>query len=408
MKKVVAKDEQKEKIKKVVLAYSGGLDTSVLVKLLQDKYNLEVITFTGDLGQETDFEKISEKAKKLGVKKSYCIDLKKEFVENYIFPALKANALYEGSYPLSTAIGRPLLAKNLVEIAEKENASAVAHGCTGKGNDQVRFEVTINALNPNLKVIAPIREWNLTRTQAIEYAKKNGIEIPEKIGKYSIDQNLWGRSVECGPLENPENEPLDEVFEWTVPLEKAPDKPEYVKIGFENGIPTAINGEKVEPVELIQKLNEIGGGHGVGKIDHIESRLVGIKSHEIYECPAAIILITAHRDLEKLVLTKHVLQFKSLVEQKWAELAYTGLWIDPLKNALDNFIDYTQKFVDGEVTVKLYKGSCLVVGRKSENSIYSYDLATYEEHGKFEQKDAEPFIKLWGLQSVLFNLKNKK
>ncbi len=405
MKEKIASADKKEK---VVLAYSGGLDTSVLAKLLQDKYGLEVITFTGDLGQGIELEKIPEKAKKVGVEKSYCIDLKKEFAENYVFPALKANALYEGSYPLSTAIGRPLLAKKLVEIANAENANFVAHGCTGKGNDQVRFEVTIKALNPDLKIIAPVREYGLTRTQSMEYAKENGIEIPEKIGKYSVDENLWGRSIECGHLENPENEPLEEVFEWTVQLEKAPDKPEYMKIKFENGIPIAINGAKIEPVELIQKLNEIGGLHGVGKIDHVESRLVGIKSREVYECPAATILIATHKDLEKLVLTKHILQFKSLVEQKWAELAYTGLWIDPLKNALDSFIDYTQQFVNGEVTVKLYKGNCQVVGRKSENSIYDYDLATYEEHGKFEQKDAEPFIKLWGLQSVLFNLKNGK
>lgn len=390
---------------KIVLAYSGGLDTSVCIKWLQDNYDLEVITFTADLGENKDLKAIEAKAKKLGVQKAFTIDLKEEFIENYAFKALKANALYEGKYPMSTAVGRPLLALKLAEIAEQEGAKYVAHGSTGKGNDQVRFEVTVKSVNPNLKIVAPIREWDLSREKELEYAKQHGIEV--KLGKYSTDENLWGRSIEAGDLENPANEPQEDAFLLTTTPQKAPENPEYVEIEFENGIPVSLNGEYLSGVQIVEKLNEIGGRNGVGRIDHVEDRLVGIKSREIYECPAALVLIEAHQDLEKLVLTKHVLQFKKQVEEKWCELVYNGLWIDPLKNALDNFIETTQKYVNGTVKLKLYKGSCIVVGRKSPNSLYDMKLATYAEHSTFDQKDAVQFIKLWGLQSVMFNLKNK-
>jgi len=309
----------------IILAYSGGLDTSVLIKWLQEEYDVDVITFTMELGQQTDLKKVADKAHNLGVKKHYSIDAEEEFVTKHVFPAIKANALYEEKYPMATALGRPLIAKKLVEIAEKEGAIAVAHGCTGKGNDQVRFDVTVKALAPNLKVMAPVREWGLSRKEEIKYAKEKGISIPHLSDPYSIDQNLWGRSIECGHLENPEQEPLEEIYEWTVSPEKALDKPEYVTIKFEDGIPIALNGEQLDPVTLIKKLNKIAGKHGVGRIDHIEDRLVGIKSREIYECPAAEVLIEAHKDLEKLVLTRHELEFKKQVDEKWTFLVYTGL-----------------------------------------------------------------------------------
>ncbi|MEM2438704.1 MAG: argininosuccinate synthase, partial [Candidatus Bathyarchaeia archaeon] len=301
--------------RKIVLAYSGGLDTSVLVKWLQEKYDAAVITVTLDLGQKEDLKAIEEKSYRLGTLKHYSIDAKEEFVKNYVFPAIKANALYEGKYPVSTALSRPLIASKLVEVAEIEGAEAVAHGCTGKGNDQVRIEVTVRALNPRLKVIAPVREWGMTRDAEIEYAKKHGIPIPvDKDKPYSIDQNLWGRSIECGILEYPEKEPPEDAFEWTVSPEKAPNEPEYITLEFENGVPKSLNGVNMSPADLIETLNNIAGRHGVGRIDHIEDRLVGIKSREVYECPAATVIIEAHKDLEKLVLTRHEILFKQHVD----------------------------------------------------------------------------------------------
>ena len=387
---------------KTVLAYSGGLDTSVCIKWIQEKYDSEVITLTVDVGQKRNFKLIEERAKKLGVLKHYYIDAKEEFVLNYVFPAIKANAMYEGVYPLSSALSRPLIASKLVEIAEKERASAVAHGCTGKGNDQVRFEVTIHALNPELKVIAPVREWNLNREDEVKYLKESGLDIEiEQGGVYSIDQNLWGRSIEGGILEHPDVEPPEDIYEWTSPIEKTPQEPQYVKIGFSKGVPTQIDGESMKPVELIRELNVIAGRHGIGRIEHLEDRLVGIKSREVYECPAALVLLKAHKDLEKSILTRHELEFKSLVDDEWSRLVYFGLWMDPLREDLEAFINSTQERVSGEVKLKLYKGNALVVGRSSKNMLYDLNLATYGLKSTFNQKASEGFIELWGLQTKL-------
>ena len=387
---------------KTVLAYSGGLDTSVCIKWIQEKYDSEVITLTVDVGQKRNFKLIEERAKKLGVLKHYYIDAKEEFVLNYVFPAIKANAMYEGVYPLSSALSRPLIASKLVEIAEKEGASAVAHGCTGKGNDQVRFEVTIHALNPELRVIAPVREWNLNREDEVKYLKESGLDIEiEQGGVYSIDQNLWGRSIEGGVLEHPDVEPPEDIYEWTSPIEKTPQEPQYVKIGFSKGVPTQIDGESMKPVELIRELNVIAGRHGIGRIEHLEDRLVGIKSREVYECPAALVLLKAHKDLEKSILTRRELEFKSLVDDEWSRLVYFGLWMDPLREDLEAFINSTQERVSGEVKLKLYKGNALVVGRSSKNMLYDLNLATYGLESTFNQKASEGFIELWGLQTKL-------
>jgi argininosuccinate synthase len=392
----------------IILAYSGGLDTSVLIKWLQEKYKADIITVTMELGQQIDLKKVEEKAHNLGVKKHYSIDAEKEFVLKHVFPAIKANALYEEKYPISTALGRPLIAKKVVEIAEKEGATAVAHGCTGKGNDQVRFDVTIKSLAPKLKVMAPVREWDLSREEAIKYAKEKGIPIPHLSDPYSIDQNLWGRSIECGCLENPEQEPPEDIYEWTVSPEKAPDKPEYVTIKFKNGVPYALNGKNLDPVTLIKELNKIAGKHGVGRIDHIEDRLVGIKSREIYECPAALVILEAHKDLEKLVLTRHEVMFKKQIDDQWTYLVYTGLWIDPLREALEAFIDKIEEHVCGEVKMKLYKGSFAIMGRSSPLSLYDKNLATYDVKTSFDQSHAEGFIELWGLPTKVANILKMK
>lgn len=396
-------------MEKVVLAYSGGLDTSVIVKWLIDNYQADVITLTVDVGQPLDAKSIEERAKATGAKRHYYIDAKEEFVENYVHPALKANALYEGKYPLATALSRPLIASKLVEVAEQEKATAVAHGCTGKGNDQVRFEVTIKSLAPNLKIYAPVREWKMSRDLEIEYARKHRIPVPLDKSIYSIDENLWGRAVECGQLDYPDQEPPADAYEWTNPPEKAPDKPEYLNIEFEGGVPKAVNGEALDKVALIQLLNSRCGEHGVGRIDHIEDRLVGIKSREVYECPAAVCLLDAHKDLEKLVLTKHELMFKQGVDTQWTWLMYNGLWAEPLREDLEVFIDRTQSQVEGEVKVKLFKGSALVVGRSSPNSLYNLNLATYDVKTTFDQSAATGFIELWGLPTRVARwLKAKK
>ncbi len=395
---------------KVVLAYSGGLDTSICIKWLQDKYKAKVVTLTLELGEEKkDLKKIEEKAKKLGAIKTYSIDARNEFVKDYVNPAIKANALYEGKYPVSTAIGRPLIAKKLVEIAEKEKADAVAHGSTGKGNDQVRFDVTVAALNPKLKVIAPMREWPMPREVEIQYAKEHGIEIPVTVeDPYSYDINLWGKSAEAGPLENPMFEPTEACMKLTTKPEKAPDKPEYVTIEFEKGIPVGLNGKKLDEIDLIKKLNKIAGAHGVGRIDMIEDRLVGIKSRETYECPAATVILEAHKELERLTLTREENLFKEILDSKWTQLVYFGLWYEPLKQDLEAFINETQKVVSGKVKMKLYKGSCRVVGRESPNSLYDYGLATYDETDRFDHSAAEGFVKLWGLSSRIAGKRRRK
>jgi argininosuccinate synthase len=384
---------------KVVLAYSGGLDTSVAIKWIQEKYGADVITVTLDLGQGEDLKAAERKAHLLGVLKHYGLDVRESFARKFVFPSIKANGLYQGKYPLSTALGRPLIAEKLVEIAEKENADAVAHGCTGKGNDQVRLDVTVRSLNPDLKIIAPVREWGLTRDQEITYAAEKGVPISPKKNVFSIDQNLWGRSIESGVLEDPSVEPPPDAFEWVTLPEEAPDKPTYVRLRFEDGVPVGYDGVQLQPVELISELNIVAGRNGVGIIDHIEDRLIGIKSREVYECPAATVILEAHRELEKLVLTRHQLGFKRYVDNTWADLVYNGLWVDPLKSDLDSFIDSTQKKVSGTITLKLYKGGVRVVGRSSEYSVYDTKLATYSSASTFNQRQAEGFIEFWGLPS---------
>ncbi len=391
-----------------MLAYSGGLDTSVMIKWLQEKYNAEVITVTVNVGQPEDLAEVEEKANKLGVLKHYSIDAKEEFATDYIFPAIKANALYEGKYPISTTLSRPLIVAKMAEIAEKEGATALAHGCTGKGNDQVRFDISIGALAPALKIIAPVREWNMTRAEEIEYAKANGISVSTAAKKYSIDQSIWGRSIECGVLEDASREPPEDAFEWTTAPEKAPDTPEYVTIKFEAGVPVALNNEASAPLTLIEKLNKTAGKHGVGRIDHIEDRMVGIKSREIYECPAATVLLEAHKDLEKLVLTRHEVLFKQQIDAQWTFLAYAGLWLDPLREDLQAFINKSQENVTGEVRVKLYKGGLQVVGRSSPMSLYDQNLVNYNIKTGFNQSYSKGFIELWGLQTRMHNVLKRK
>ena len=384
--------------KKVVLAYSGGLDTSVAIRWLQEKYDVDVIAVGVDVGQPGQMDEAIERAYTIGAVKAYAVDAKKEFAESYVFKALKANALYMGSYPMATSIARPLIAKILVDVAKKEKAHYIAHGCTAKGNDQVRFDVSIGALAPDLEIIAPMREWVMTREEEIEYARKNKIPIKvKKASPYSTDENLWGRSCECGCLEDAWQEPPEDAYEWTKSPAAAPDKPTYVEIGFEKGLPVTLNGKKYNAVDLIEKLNSIAGENGVGRIDQVEDRLVGIKSREIYESPAAVVLIEAHKDLEKMVLTKDVNNFKHGAEQRYAELCYDGLWFSPLKDALDAFMDSTQEYVTGTVRVKLFKGTAVVVGRRSKYSLYDHGLATYDASDTFRHEDAEGFVRLWGL-----------
>lgn len=387
------------KIKKIVLAYSGGLDTSVILNWLKEKYKAEVITYTANLGQGKSLDSIRGKAKSTGAGKVYIEDLREEFSLDYVLPALRAGAVYEGKYPLATALARPLITKGLIRTAEKEKAEAIAHGCSGKGNDQVRFEVTAKALNPDIIILAPLREWELnSREEEVRYAKKHKIpvEIKEE-SPYSIDRNLWGVSIECGPLEDSWQEPPAESYQTTTSPQDAPDKPTYINISFEKGVPCRLNGRDYQLVNLIEKLNSIGGKHGIGRIDLIENRLIGIKSREVYEAPAAVILHYAHRELERLTLDKDTFHFKEIIAQKYSQLIYDGLWYSPLRGALDGFVAQTQRFVSGEVRLKLYKGSCKVAGRKSPYSLYNRKLATYGEKDIFDQKASRGFIHIWGL-----------
>jgi len=383
---------------KVVLAYSGGLDTSVAIKWIGEKYKMSVIALSIDLGAEKNYEAIREKALKVGAAKALVVDAKETFINDYVFPALQADAIYEGQYTLATALARPLIAKLMVEIALKDKAAAVAHGCTGKGNDQVRFDVTVLALAPQLDVIAPAREWGFTREETIEYAKKYGIPVPVTVkSPYSIDENLWGKSIECGILEDPWAEPPEEIYTWTKSPDKAPSKPQYVEIGFEKGLPVSLDGRAIGGVELVEKLNQIAGEHGVGRVDHLENRLVGIKSREIYEAPAATVLLTAHLALEQMTLAKDQLRFKARVAQEYADLIYNGLWFSAMHDDLRAYVKSTQTHVDGTVRVKLFKGKATVVGRKSPKSLYSYKLATYDKEDKFDQSHAVGFIQIFGL-----------
>ncbi len=396
-------------VNKVVLAYSGGVDTSVCIPYMKEEWGVkEVITLAADLGQGEELEPIKAKALSSGASLSLVEDVTEVFVKEFAFPAIQANALYENRYPLSTALARPLIAKILVEAAEKYGADAVAHGCTGKGNDQVRFDVGIMALNPNLKVLAPARGWGMSREETIAYGERYGIPSPvKKSSPYSIDRNLLGRSIEAGPLEDPMTEALEEVFVMTKAIADTPDEPEYVEIGFEKGLPISINGQALDPVNLILQLNEIVGRHGVGRIDMIENRVVGIKSREIYEAPALLVLIDAHRDLESLTLTSDVTQYKRGIEQTYSQLVYQGLWYSPLKEAIDAFIQKTQEQVSGVVRVKLFKGNAQVVGRRSDLAIYSSDLATYSADDKFDHKAAEGFIYVWGLPTRIWSQKTR-
>jgi argininosuccinate synthase len=393
---------------KIVLAYSGGLDTSVAIKWLQDNYNYDVIAVSLDVGEGKDLSFIKDKAINVGAIESHVVDAQERFAYEYVLPVIKANAMYEGKYPLVSALSRPLISQILVEFAEQVGASAIAHGCTGKGNDQVRFEVSIAALNPNLKVVAPVREWGWSREEEIEYAKKNNIPIPINLDNpYSIDQNLWGRACECGVLEDPWCEPPEGAYDLTVHLQNTPDEAEEIELEFEAGVPVVLNGERLKLHDLIHKLNKIAGKHGIGRIDHVENRLVGIKSREVYETPGAVVIMNAHKELEFMTLPREVAHFKPTLEQKLAHIIYEGLWFSPIRQAVMAFIDETQKTVSGTVRVKLYKGHAVVVGRKSENSLYDLELATYNADDKFDHNAAVGFIKLYGLPTKVYSRVNK-
>ncbi len=395
---------------KVVLAYSGGLDTSVIIPWLKENYGYEVIALTVDLGQKEELEPLNEKAIKSGASKIYIEDARREFAEEYIFPTLKAGAVYEGKYLLGTSMARPLIAKKMVEIARKEGAEAIAHGATGKGNDQVRFELGIKALAPDLKIVAPWREWDIrSREDAIDYASARGIPVPvTKARPYSLDRNMWHLSHEGADLEDPWNEPLDDVLLLITPPAKAPDKPTYVEIGFEQGIPVKLDGAALDPVTLIEKLNEIAGLNGVGIVDMVENRLVGMKSRGVYETPAGTVLFNAHREMELLTLDRVTLHFKEIIAARYAELVYDGVWFSPLREAMDAFVDSTQKTVTGVVRMKLYKGNCTPAGSKSPYSLYNQELSTFSRDEIYNQRDAEGFINLFGLPLKVRALMEKK
>ena len=392
---------------KVILAYSGGLDTSVAITWLMKDY--DVVAVCMDVGEGKDLDFIHDKALKVGAVESYVLDVKDEFAEEYVLPALQAHAYYEQKYPLVSALSRPVISKKLVEIAHKPGATTIAHGCTGKGNDQVRFEVAIAALDPELKVIAPVREWKWSREEEIEYAKANGVPVPADLDNpYSVDQNLWGRANECGVLENPWNQAPEDAFGITNSPEEAPDTPEFIDIEFKEGKPVALNGKEMKLADLIQEVNAIAGKHGVGRIDHVENRLVGIKSREIYECPGAITLLTAHKEIEDITLVREVSHFKPILENELSNLIYNALWFSPATKAIIAYIKETQKVVNGTAKVKLYKGSAKVIARKSPNSLYDENLATYTSADSFDQDAAVGFIKLWGLPTQVNSQVNNK
>ncbi len=398
------------KVRKVVLAYSGGLDTSIIIPWLKENYGCEVVAYAADVGQGQELEGLREKAVRTGASKIYIEDLRKEFLIDYVFPMVQAGAIYEGKYLLGTSVARPLIAKRMMAIVAKEGADAVAHGCTGKGNDQVRFELTFKAMDPKVKIIAPWREWDIrSREDAIDYAARHNVPITATKEKlYSHDRNLWHLSSEGGALENPWNEPPKDLWQLTVAPEDAPDIPEYVELDFDCGIPVKLNGKTMEPVALMEALNTIGGKHGVGRVDLVENRLVGMKSHGIYETPGGEILMKAHTELESLVLDRETLHFKQGLALKYADLVYNGQWFVPLREAIDGFVKQTQKNVTGRVRVKLYKGQAVPVGRTSPHSLYREDFATFGQDAVYNQKDAEGFINLFGLPVTVQALVGKK
>jgi argininosuccinate synthase len=389
---------------KVVLAYSGGLDTSVCIRYLQLLHKFDVISLTVDCGQNEDFNAIEEKALTIGAIKHIFVDAKEEFANNYIIPSIKSNGLYEEKYPLATALARPLIASKMVEEAHKHSAIAVAHGCTGKGNDQIRFDVTIRALDPNLKIISPIRDMNLTRDLELKFAQEQNIPISLEAKKYSVDLNIWGRAIEGGNIEDTYFEPPADAFQF---VKFDNDSSGYLELEFENGIPVAADGQRMNIITLVRYVNDKAGSLGIGVVDHIEDRVVGIKSREVYEAPAAVAIIEAHKDLEKMVLTTHELRFKRLVDEQWSWLVYSGLWKEPLRSDLDKFIDATQKKVSGKVKLKMQKGSLRIVGRESRHSLYRDQLATYTAKSTFDQSSAKGFVELWGLQSIVANMIDK-
>jgi argininosuccinate synthase len=399
------------KKKKIVVAYSGGLDTSVMVKWLSQNYDSKIITVTGNLGQKKDLVNLEEKALSTGASKAYILDLQNEFIENYAWKALKAGALYEGDYPLATAIGRPLLAKLMVDIAQKENADIIAHGCTGKGNDQVRFEVGIKTLAPDMEVLAPLRMWEFkSREEEIDYALSNNIPISiTKQKPYSIDENLWGIAVECGELEDTRNAPPEDAYQITKNPIEAKSKPEQITLTFEKGIPVALEGIKYSGAELVAYLNTLGAEHSIGRVDMVENRVVGIKSREIYEAPAAVILLKAHHEMEKLTLDKDTFRYKQNVSHQIANMIYDGLWFSPLFNSLMAFVDCTQQYVTGEIKLQFYKGNIIVLSRTSPFSLYTHELATYGTGDTFNHQDSVGFINLVGLPyKTITRVLNKK
>ncbi len=397
------------KVRKVVLAYSGGLDTSVILTWLMENYECEVIAFAADVGQGEELDGVKEKALKCGASKVFIEDLKEEFLREYAFRALKADSVYEKKYLMATSLARPIIAKRQIEIAIQEGADAVSHGATGKGNDQVRFELTYKSIDPNMKVIAPWREWDIrSREDAIAYADKHNIPIPVTRDKpYSMDRNIWHLSIEGGVLEDPWNEPPEDIFLLTTSPEKAPDKPTYIEIGFEKGIPISLNGNKISPVALVEQLNKLGGENGIGRVDIVENRLVGMKSHGVYECPGATILYAAHRELLYLTMDRDSMHYRELLAARYAELAYNGQWFTPLRTALDAFFDSLEEKVTGTVKVKLYKGNCSPVGRKSPNSLYNLEFATFGASDLYDHADAKGFITLFGLPISIDTLRRK-
>jgi len=396
-------------MKKIVLAYSGGLDTSIAISWLKENYNCEVVAMAADVGQGEELAPLEKKAIDSGASRIYIEDLKEEFLTDFVFPMIKSGALYENKYLLGTAIARPIIAKALVKVALKEGADAIAHGATGKGNDQVRFELTVKALAPHLKIVAPWREWEIrSREDAIDYAEKRQIPLPVTKSKpYSMDRNIWHLSFEGGILEDPNSEPLEDMFLLTVSPDKAPDKAEYVEIGFEKGVPISVNSKILPPVELLTLLNEIAGKHGIGRVDMVENRLVGMKSRGVYETPGGTLLFVAHRELESLVLDREVMHFKDFLAQKYGQMIYNGQWFTPLRSALDSFFNESSKRVTGSVRLKLFKGNLSIAGRKSEYSLYREDFATFGADDVYNQKDAEGFINLFGLPMMVQGLLEK-